>query len=318
VNHPSKDFGMEFLHSIPIEKLPKFSVVIPSMNQAKFISQTLDSIYAQNYPNFEIFIADGGSSDETHQIVLPYQLSHPGQITFSALKDGSHSAGVKRGIEATNGEVIAWINSDDVYTSGAFWHVARFFMFNTSQYIVFGDNDYVDEKLNFMYEYPIKHSVKMSEFRSNLVDFCQVPQPSLFFRRTLLQYVQGPNSKIIDYEMWLRWSRDFQFNYIPHKLSLSRLHGNSITMNAEKKLLNGIIKTVYSEFHVISYSWVRKKHEVIARGNFSDKPISKSKIILIAIWSRFEWILLTLLTIPDQLANSCKKKIVMILKYAKK
>lgn len=318
MNHSRKNFETEFMRSIPIEDLPKFSVVIPSMNQANFISQTLDSIFAQNYPNFEIFIADGGSLDETQKIVSHYQSSHPGKITFSTLIDGSHSAGVKRGIEATNGEVIAWINSDDVYTSGAFWHVAQFFMFNTSQYIVFGGNDYVDENLNFMYEYPIKHSVKMSEFRANLVDFCQIPQPSLFFRRTLLQYVEGPNSKIIDYEMWLRWSRDFQFNYISHKLSLSRLHGSSITMNAERKLLNGIIKTVYSEFHVISYSWVRKKHEVIARGNFSDKPFSKSQITLIQIRSRFEWMLLTLLSTPDRLANSCKKKILMILKYAKK
>lgn len=314
----AKDFEMEFLHSLPIEDLPKFSVVIPSLNQAEFISQTLDSIFAQNYPNFEIFIADGGSLDETEKIVLRYQLSHPGKITFSSLIDGSHSAGVKRGIEATNGEVIAWINSDDVYTSSAFWHVAHFFIFNKSQYIVFGNNDYVDAKLNFMYEYPIKHSVRMSEFRSNLVEFCYIPQPSLFFRRTLLQYVEGPNSKIIDYEMWLRWSRDIQFNYIPHKLSLSRLHGSSITMNVEKKLLNGIIKTVYSEFRVISYSWVRKKHEVLARGNFSDKPLSKSNIISINVWSRFEWIILTILAIPDQLANSCKKKILMILKYAKK
>lgn len=306
MEYSHKELKVHFIESFQIQNLPKFSVVIPSMNQGKFISDTLNSIFNQNYPNFEIFIADGGSSDDTEQIVSRYQLEHPGIITFSSLIDGSHSAGVRRGIEATNGEIIAWINSDDVYTSDAFWHVARFFIFNNSQFIVFGDNDYVDEQLNFMYKYPIKYSVKMSEFRSNLLHFCQVPQPSLFFRRNLLQYVRGPDSEIIDYEMWLRWSRDFQFNYIPYKLSLSRLHSSSITMRAEKHLLYKIIKTVYSEFHVIPYSWVKKKHEVIARGNFSDKKLSRFRLMLIQIFARLEWIFLTFLTFPSQIAHILK------------
>jgi glycosyltransferase involved in cell wall biosynthesis len=314
----SEESRQDFMKNVKTEDLPKFSVVIPSMNQSEFISETLDSIFAQDYPNFEIFIADGGSIDATKDVVSEYQMRYPGKITYSSFTDGSHSAGVKRGIEATTGEVIAWINSDDVYTPGAFWEVSKFFIFNSSEYIVFGDNDYVDDNLEFLYKYPIKHSEKFSEFRTYLINFCQIPQPSLFFRRNLLQYVEGPNSKIIDYEMWLRWSRDFKFNYLPVKLSLSRLHGNSITMNAEKKLLNGIIQTVYSEYHVISYPWVRKKHEIAAKGNFSDLSISWGRNAMITVTARIEWTLLTILKSPTSTGYVLKGHLLNLIKSAKK
>jgi glycosyltransferase involved in cell wall biosynthesis len=314
----SNELQKVLLRQVPQELLPTFAVVIPSLNQGDFISQTLDSVFLQNYPNFEIFIADGGSSDDTESVISRYKLKYPGKIVFSQLVDGSHSAGVRRGIESTNGDIIAWINSDDVYAENAFWHVAEFFIFNATQFIVFGDNDYVNEKLEFLYKYPINYSEKIQRFRKNLAVFCQVPQPSLFFRRNLLEHVEGPKSEIIDYEMWLRWSRDFKFNYIPQKLSMSRLHPRSITMRAEKKLLNGIIRTVYDEFRIISYPWILKKHEVLMNGNFTRLRMSKKKFLWMHLMARLEWTLRVVRHIPGQIFFVFKDQYCSILNSAKR
>ena len=302
---------------LTLDLLPKISVIIPSLNQGKFIGQTLESIFAQDYPNIEIFISDGGSEDQTEEVVKSFQARHEGIITYSSLKDGSHSAGVRRGIEATSGDIIAWINSDDLYTPEAFWEVVKFFAFNDSALVMFGDNDYVDEDLNFKYKYPVDYSFSIRQFRLNMQFFCQIPQPSLFFRRSIFQYVEGPNSRVIDYEMWLRWMREVHFVYVPIKLSLSRLHSESITINAEKVLLDSIIRTVYKEYGVVSYAWVRKKHEVLKIGNFGSERITKSLLFQIRFLARIEWLSKSILYLPMTFANVSKELLAKIKSSAK-
>lgn len=249
---------INFLKSLPHEKLPHISVVIPSLNQCAFLAQTLDSALSQDYPNMEIFVADGGSEDGSVEILKNYAERYAGVIRYDSRPDGGHYQGVNRGIANTTGEVIAWINSDDLYLPETFWKVATFFYFNRNAFIVYGRNRYVNENLQTVAEYPVDWSPLLAEQKRRMMHFCVVPQPSLFFRRVAVTLCGALNSKILDYELWLRWQINLPFYFYDDYLSLSRLHDKAITANADSKLLIGICQTVHQYYGAVPFSWAFK------------------------------------------------------------
>ena len=103
---------------------PKLSIVIPSLNQGVFIEQTIKSILNQNYPNLELIIQDGGSTDGTLKVISSYlsQISN-----FESVKDNGQSNAINQGFAKTTGDILAWINSDDVYLPHAFNNVISYF-----------------------------------------------------------------------------------------------------------------------------------------------------------------------------------------------
>ena len=96
-------------------KLPKISIVTPSFNQAKFIRATIDSVLSQDYPDLEYFIIDGGSTDGTTEILKSY-----GQkIKWISEKDKGQTDAINKGLKLSEGELLAYLNSDDIYLPGA-------------------------------------------------------------------------------------------------------------------------------------------------------------------------------------------------------
>jgi glycosyltransferase involved in cell wall biosynthesis len=104
------------------EPWPAISLVTPSFNQGKYIEATLRSIFLQNYPNLELFVIDGGSTDETLSILKKYEPYLSGWVSE---KDRGQSDAINKGLARCTGEVFNWINSDDQLTPGALWTVAR-------------------------------------------------------------------------------------------------------------------------------------------------------------------------------------------------
>lgn len=278
---------IEFVKSLPRAQLPKFSVAIPSFNQARFLPATLDSVIAQSYPNMEIFVADGGSHDDSVAILRSYAARNPQLLRFDSRSDGGQHHGVNKGIAATDGDVIAWINSDDLYLPEAFWKVAAFFYFNRGAMVVYGRNRYVDEALNFVIDYPVDWSPLLSEQRRRMMHFCLVPQPSLFFKRTAVRLCGALNHRVLDYELWLRWQRDLPFFFYDDELSLSRLQKDAVTVNADPRLLSEMCDLVHRYYGIVPYSWaLRRAHNRVhgaawTRGEFP--PITK-RIRLMGWW----------------------------------
>jgi len=254
------------VRSLSPADLPRFSVVIPSFNQGKFLAQTLDSVISQEYPNTDIFVADGGSTDGSVDILEDYTRRFNGLLRYDSRPDGGHYQGVNKGIANTSGEVIAWINSDDVYLPGAFWKVAAFFCYNRSALVVYGRNTYVDEYLNTITDYPVDWSPLLGEQRRRMMHFCVVPQPSLFFRREAVLLCGDLASKILDYELWLRWQRNLPFYFYDDYLSLSRVHQKAITANPDKQLLLHICKTVHDYYGAVPLSWAFKYAYTVTYG----------------------------------------------------
>ena len=279
------------LKKLPNEKLPRFSVVIPSFNQAVFLRQTLDSVLAQEYSNMEIFVADGGSTDGSVEILEEYFQKYPTLIRFDSRPDGGHCQGVNKGIVNTSGDIIAWINSDDVYLPNTFWKVATFFHYNRVAFVVYGRNRYVDRDLKPITDYPVDWSPLLSEQKRRMMHFCLVPQPSLFFRRMAVTLCGALDSNIVDYELWMRWQNNLPFYFCDDYFSLSRLHDAAITANADHRLLRGICETVHQYYGAVPFSWAFKYAYIVVHGAAwarGESPTVGLKVRILARWYWFE------------------------------
>lgn len=202
---------------------PFISVVTPSLNQAKYVRRCIDSVLNQRYSSFEHWVIDGASVDETQGILKSY--SH---LQWVSEPDSGIPQALNKALDRVRGEVIAWINSDDFYTPGTFEKVAQFFSQNPEACVWVGRAAVVDEhgRLLFYQEEPgpggFTHG-GMVRFWKN----CTLPQPSVFFRRRVLEKMGGMDEALkyyMDYDFFLRLSREHTFYRTHEVLSCIGLH----------------------------------------------------------------------------------------------
>lgn len=136
-----------------------------------------------------------------------------------------------------------------------------------------------------------------------MLHFCLPPQPSLFFRRDAITLCGALTSKILDYELWLRWQADLPFYFYDDYLSLSRLHEDAITANANSKLLSGICTVVHRYYSIVPFSWAlryaynQKYGPAWVRGE--NPPVTLA--VKLSAW-RF-WLSINLAHLPESFGN---------------
>ncbi len=208
----------------------KVTVVTPSYNQAAFIERTIESVLSQRGDfELEYLVVDGGSRDGTLDIVRRYE----GRLRFVSEPDGGQSDAINKGFSLTTGEVLAWLNSDDVYAPGALGAVVRTLR-ETGARWCFGECAIIDEA-----DQPIRGAISRYKAwvsrrysRRRLVGRNFIPQPAVFFRRDLLGEVGGLDGSLpyaMDYDLWLRFARIADPAFITRTLAGFRWHGRSIT-----------------------------------------------------------------------------------------
>lgn len=204
--------------------LPRISIVTPSYNQGKYLEQTIRSVIDQNYPNVEFIVCDGGSKDESVEIIKKYEK----HLKFwCSEKDRGQSHAINKGFEKATGDLYAYINSDDYFLPGAFDRVARAYQ-DGGRFIV-GWSQYLEPNGDFR-PYPVQqHSEPCDWLIKN-----PIPQQSSFWAADLWNKM-GPFREDLhysfDYEYWLRLK--FKGGVGPHVvhqcLAIFRLHEASKT-----------------------------------------------------------------------------------------
>src|SRR5262245_18944056 len=119
---------------------PLVTVVTPSFNQGRFIRATIESVLSQDYPDIEYIVMDGGSTDDTAEVVKDFA----GRLTWISEKDRGQSHAINKGFRMAKGEIVAWINSDDSLVPGAVAHAVRAFVHHPEAGAVYGEGYLID------------------------------------------------------------------------------------------------------------------------------------------------------------------------------
>jgi glycosyltransferase involved in cell wall biosynthesis len=206
----------------PQEKYPKITIVTPSFNQGKFIEETIRSVLLQNYPNLEFIIIDGGSTDNTVEVLHKYA---PWISFWQSEKDRGQSHAINLGFSMASGEYYGWINSDDFYLPGAFSEVSK--SVRKEKFgLIYGDSvSLAENDTKIYYEYGKLVLDKYLRFGGI------ISSHAAFWKASIHQPVLEEMKCAMDYELWLRLVKGKARKHIPLPLGVFRLHDSSKSVN---------------------------------------------------------------------------------------
>lgn len=265
----------------------KVSIVTPSFNQGRFIGRTLQSVASQSGAEIEHVVFDGGSTDETVEILKRF--TPP--VRWVSRKDKGQTDAVNQGIRATDGEIIGWLNSDDIYYPGAIARVVAFFEAHPDIDLVYGMADHIDVDDHAFEPY----YTEPWDFE-HLKESCFICQPALFFRRRVVEkygLLDESLNYCMDYEYWLRLGKSgARFAYLEEKLAGSRLYAENKTMGSKVKVckeINDMLKKFLGRVPdrwLIMYAHVVVKQRSSTDGN---TPLVMFQIAACSIISALRW-----------------------------
>jgi glycosyltransferase involved in cell wall biosynthesis len=268
------------------------SVVTPSYNQGSFIERTIRSVLDQSGDfSIEYFIADGGSTDDTIQIIKDYESQvregvYPircqgVKFGWVSEKDRGQADAVNKGILNTSGNIIAWINSDDIYHPNAFSTVTTFFHNNPSALAVYGLSYHIDENDHVIGPYPTE-----PWDYDRLFETCYLCQPGVFFRRELVNELGplDPNLQLcMDYELWLRYGGFTDFHYLQETLAGSRLYDSTKTLGQVVAVHNEINDMFKTKFGHVPRRWIYTFARIVAQDLEKTNSSTKGNLDIIRV-----------------------------------
>lgn len=223
-NKNEKVNALDLSHSKMV--LPSITIVTPSFNQGKFIERTIQSVLGQNYPNLEYIVVDGGSTDDTLNVLKKFE----GRLRWISEKDSGQSEAINKGFRLAKGEIVAWLNSDDVYLPGALEKVGRYFAAHPDVAMVYGEGYMIDEndaiKSRFPFTEPKFDLWKLIYFGDYIL------QQSTFFRRSIFDTIELLGESLhytMDWDLFIRIGKRFRIDYLPEYLGSIREHSEAKT-----------------------------------------------------------------------------------------
>ena len=238
----------------------KVSIVTPSLNQAAFIERTIRSVLDQQWSPFEHIVIDGGSTDGTLSILQKYS----DRVQWVSEPDHGQSDAVNKGIRRAAGEIIGWLNSDDIYYPGAISEVAQFFAAHPEIDAVYGEADYIGDDDSVIAPYP----TQPWDF-AQLQSLCFICQPALFYRRAVFErhgYLDTDLNYCMDYEYFLRLGRGgARFAHLSRKLAGSRMYVGNKTISGSLKAHTEINDMFHRRFGRVPDSWLFSYAHTVAK-----------------------------------------------------
>ena len=215
-----------------MKKLPRIAVVTPSLNQGRFLTQTVESVLSQGYPGLEYIIIDGGSTDNSVEIIKEYE---PWLAYWVSEPDRGQSDAINKGFTRSTAEVLAWLNSDDLYKPGALRTVGEAFADDPTRLWVAGVGRFVDEAGQPLYTLKARTPSCIAEY---LAGFGGMAQPSSFWRRSLWEKAGGRLREDLHYcmdeDLWIRFALTGARPYVlDAALCVRRIHALAKTATSE-------------------------------------------------------------------------------------
>ena len=199
------------------------SIVVPSYNQAPYIEECLESIFVQrdDAVDLEVFVVDGGSSDGSCDVIRRFENQLNG---WSSEHDSGQTDALIKGFRRCTGDVMGWLNSDDMLMPGALAKVIDFLAHRPQVEVVYGNAEWIDKDGNLI---KLKKEIAF-DLDILLWDYCYLPQTSTFWRRTAWERTSGLDANLVcamDYGLWLDFVRTgARFAHLPEVLSRQRIY----------------------------------------------------------------------------------------------
>jgi glycosyltransferase involved in cell wall biosynthesis len=180
--------------------MKKISIITPSYNQGQYLEQTIDGVLSQQYPDLEYIIIDGGSTDNSVEIIKKYEKHLKYWVSE---KDKGQSDAINKGMKMASGEIVNWLNSDDWYNPGTLQKIADYFE-DEKILVVSGRGD-VWKDGELVSRNP---GVDLYPFFEKTAGWARIDQPETFFRRSAIQKIGYLNTDlhyVMDREWWIRF-----------------------------------------------------------------------------------------------------------------
>jgi glycosyltransferase involved in cell wall biosynthesis len=233
------------------------SVIIPSLNQGRFIDEAIRSLLNQRYPNLEILVVDGGSTDGTLERLKTYG----DQICWLSEGDRGQSDAIIKGFARTTKPWLTWLNSDDVQTGDALWRVDEGVAADPQAEVVVGQGHYMDQDGSNPRPYPTIVIGHGSDLRKEMFEKGYMAQPSVFFRRDLYERVGGLNPSLefcMDYDLWARFAASSaKFTGIDADISGNRWYATTKTAGQTLDLYAEVVSVQRAIFGAVSPYYVQ-------------------------------------------------------------
>jgi glycosyltransferase involved in cell wall biosynthesis len=190
------------------------------------------SVLAQDYPNLEYIVVDGGSTDGSVEIIEKYA----GRLAWWVSEpDRGQTEAINKGFARATGEILAWLNSDDTYEPGAVAAAVQFLQAHLAVGLVYGDANFIDAAGQVIGKFNA-HQTSLKRLRRGGV---YIPQQAAFWRAGLWRQV-GPLDPsfyfAMDYDLWVRLARISEIRYVPGQVWANfRLHGDAKTIAADER-----------------------------------------------------------------------------------
>ncbi|MBZ4219280.1 MAG: glycosyltransferase [Chlorobium sp.] len=268
----------------PKEPTLTVSIVTPSLNQGQFIERTLLSVASQRWLNLEHIVFDGGSTDQTIEVLTRFSPA----VRWVSEKDEGKSCAINKGFRAATGDIIGWLNSNDIYYPDAIRRVMAFFETHPEIDVVYGMADHIDEYDRPFESYPTKPWNPLQ-----LQASCFICQPALFFRRRLIEQHGLLDESLhycMDYEYWLRLAHaGVLFAYLNEKLAGSRLYAANKTSRSRMQAHREINDMLHNHLGKVPEPWIKKYARASMQKRLDGRTTSQAELTLRYAAAKLRW-----------------------------